>query len=306
LEEEAEEEHQAAPVEVAERSDLDLRSQVKRTQTAQKLLKFPGLDTGKARKVLLQFLRDEMERRGAQKIVVGVSGGMNSAVSAGLAVEALGRDHVTLIHLVEQDKGSQARSHADLVARCLQSPLEIMDQRSHLNMLPRHHDALLPHQKNRLRRERAAALYEVCEAHPGQVLLGSLDKTQWLLGFGVEGGNLEYAFNPLGDLYHHQVRELARAMGVPREILDQDTKAELSNEIAADAKPGWTWEEMDYYLYQMVDAKIALSYLLFLGLDEEKLRWVYRRLRDTAHQRKMAPVADALSAYVQRSGLPRS
>jgi len=288
-----------APEEV--RIELDLRSNMKREQAAQKLLRFPGLDTGRARKLLIQFMREEMERLEATSAVIGLSGGLNSAVAAGLAVEALGRDRVHLVHFVENDKGSQNRSQADMVARSLQCGLEIQDTRAYLNMLlPRQHETLLPPQKRRLMRERTAALFEICDSKSGRVLIGTLDKTKWLLGLGVEGGTLEYAFNPLGDLYHNQVRELAKTMGVPREIIEREQRADFGDLGLPEKKAAWSWQDMDYYLYQMVDAKIALSYLLFLGLEEEKLRWIYRRLRDTFHQRKLAPVAEAVPAYALR------
>jgi len=270
--------------------------------TGLKGLKFPGLNPQVARTYLIQFVREQVEQAGVKSVIMGISGGLDSAVVAYLLIEALGRASVHFVHFIETDRSSLIRARADLITRALRCHLEMYDLRPILKLVfSQNPKASLPARKKRIARERMAALFDLAENKNARVI-GSVNKTKFLLGFGTEFGDLAFAFNPIGDLYQTQVLEMARYMNIPKIILENVLKA-----FGPDGHP-WQqniermWKEIDYYLYQIVDARISLSHLQKLGMHEEKLFWIYRHIRESAFQRVLPPLADVASAYVPRAG----
>ncbi len=267
-----------------------------------KSLKFPGLDTGRVRARLVTFIREATEHAGRSKAVLGLSGGVDSAVVASLLVEALGRERVCLFFFIEADKTGHERSRADLTARLLRCSLEVQDLRPAVKTLvSRPGNPTGRNWKDRLARVRMAALYNLAEMRQA-VIVGSVNKTKRWLGAATPHGDLAYDFNPIGDLYQTQVVELARALRVPKPVMERERSVPYGQQPASGQKSAATWREVDYYLYQMLDVKISLSHLQKIGVNQEKLRWLYQQVRNSAGHRQPAPTADLQSAYVPRSG----
>lgn len=261
-----------------------------------KTLKFPGLDSGQARSALLQFVQEQMDRAGAREVVLGLSGGLDSAVAANVLVEALGRERVHFIFCLEGERFHQDRGRAGLVARFLKCSLDIHDLRPVLQAgVPGWAQLAPAERQSRAARLRAAYLYHHAERLHGLVA-GSVNKTKCWAGQLGRHAELACDFNLLGDLYQSQVLELARALNVPRVMLEYATHPGNGR------PPLKAWKEIDYYLYQVLDARISLSHLRRLGMPEDKLRWVYHRIRESASLRQTAPIADAQRAYAPRGG----
>jgi NAD+ synthase len=270
--------------------------------TGMKGLKFPGIDPQHMKKHLIQSSKELLEAKGKTKVVVGISGGLDSAVVAGLMVEALGRDHVHLVHFIEVDHNAPIRTRADAVAHALRCPLEMIDLRSVLKGIFATKSNVLPlARKRRIARERMAALYDIADAKEA-VVLGCLNKTKFILGYGIEHGDLAYVLNPLGDLYQSQVLEMARYLKVPRILLDNALRVYGLDGKRWEQNVERLWKELDYYLYQIIDVRISLAHLQKLGMQEEKLFWIYQRVRDSAHQRIHPPVVPAALGYIPRAG----
>lgn len=267
-----------------------------------KSLKFPGLDAGQVRSRLLTFIRETMEHAGQPKVVLGLSGGVDSAVVASLLVEALGRDRVCLVFFIEADKTGYERSRADLVARLLKCQLEIQDLRSSVKAFGAKPGTSSDRSgRDRLARARMAALYTLAEARQALVA-GSVNKTKRWLGAATPHGDLAYDFNPIGDLYQTQIAELARTLRVPKPVLERARTIPFGYQVGSHQKPEAAWREVDYYLYQMLDVKLSLSHLQKIGVNPEKLRWLYQRVRSSTGHRQTAPSADLQATYVPRAG----
>ncbi|MCK5242858.1 NAD(+) synthase [bacterium] len=270
--------------------------------TGLKGLKFPGIDASRMKKHLVQAIREKMDEQGKSKVVLGISGGLDSAVTAGIIIEALGRDKVNLVHCIEADRSSLLRSRADAVAQALRCPLEMTDLRPILKVVFVAKPNVTPAaRKRRIARERMAALHDIAGAKDALVL-GSLNKTKSILGFGTEHGDMAYVFNPLGDLYQSQVLDLARYLKIPRSILENVLRVYDPDGKLWDQDIERLWKELDYYLYQIVDVRISLAHLQKLGMQEEKLFWIYQRIRDSAFQRAQPPVIIAADVYIPRFG----
>ncbi|MEW6517717.1 MAG: NAD(+) synthase [candidate division FCPU426 bacterium] len=261
-----------------------------------KTLKFPGLDSGQARASLIQFIQEQMERAGVRNVVLGLSGGLDSAVAANLLVEALGRERVHMVFYAEGERSNQDRGRAGLVARFLKSPLDIHDLRPVLHAgMPDWERLSSSERQPQVARLRAAYLYHQAQ-HRKALVAGSVNKTKcWVGGLGRHA-ELACDFNLLGDLYQSQVLELARALNVPRVVTDHAQQPGNGRTTVR------AWKEIDYYLYQVLDVRVSLSHLQRLGVHEEKLRWVYHRIRESAGLRQPAPIPDNQRAYVPRGG----
>jgi NAD+ synthase len=146
-----------------------------------------------------------------------------------------------------------------------------------------------------------AALYELAR-NKGALVAGGVNKSKILLGIGTEHGDLAYQFNCLGDLYQCQVLEMARVYQLPTIIIDRLLKVQGPDGQTLIQAVERTIQELDYYLYQIMDARISLAHLQKLGLEEEKLLWIYRRLRTYAFHRALPPQAEVVSAYIPRAG----
>lgn len=261
-----------------------------------KTLKFPGLDSGQARSALLQFVQEQVDRAGARKVVLGLSGGLDSAVAANLLLEALGRERTHFIFCLEGERSHQDRGRAGLVARFLKCGLDIHDLQPVLQAgIPGWQQLSPAERQPHAARLRAAYLYHQAERLHGLVA-GSVNKTKCWVGQLGRHAELSCDFNLLGDLYQSQVFELARSLNVPRVVL------EYAAHPGSGRPPLKAWKEVDYLLYQVLDARISLSHLQRLGAHPEKLRWVYQRIRESAALRQTAPIADAQRAYVPRGG----
>ncbi|MCK5218319.1 NAD(+) synthase [bacterium] len=261
-------------------------------------LKFPGLDAAQARKNLVQYVRDQREHSGCKNAVLRLDGGLDSSVVAGLLTEAMGSKHVHLVYFIQSDRHSMEHARAVLAARCLGCYLEIRDIRPPVDKVLAGHGAVSETRKMQFAaRAGMATLYDIAETKEARVV-GGLNKTKWLLGYGITHGDLAYDFNLLGGLYRSQVLELAKALHVPKEILEKAKQTHLADVLPKEKPADLDWEEVDYYLYQMVDVRLALSYVYTLGADKEKLSWIYRRLRDTADKRQLPHAPEMVSVYM--------
>jgi NAD+ synthase len=276
----------------ADISKLSLRQET----DALRVLKFPGLDAGRTKRLLVQFLQEQREKTGLKKAVLGLSGGLDSSVAAALAVEAFGTDHVQLFFFIDGVQSDDAeRERAALVASRLRRTLQVLDLRPQLDAFFRGEaNVTAPRRRQRAVWEWMAALYDQAAQQTALVITTS-NKTKRLLGHSADFGPSGYSVNLLGDVYQSQVRELARTVNVPGPVLEKHSAVPLLQDL------GLSLQEADGLLYQIVDVRVSLARLLDLGVDEEKLRRIYRRIKDSAFRRALTPVAEALAAYVPRA-----
>jgi len=267
---------------------------VRHETDAYRVMKFPGLDAGRAKRLLIQFLQEQREKTGIRKAVLGLSGGLDSAVSAAIAVEALGPENVTLYFFADGQSNQAERERASQVANRLRRSLEIRDIRPQLDAFFTGQGHVSPQR----RRQRAswewmAVLYDQAALQSVMVITTS-NKTKRLLGYGADFGQNGYSVNLVGDLYQSQVRELARVLNLPGFLMEKGATSLSLDEL------GFGLQETDGFLYQIVDVRVSLARLLDLGVEEEKLRRIYRRIKESAFRRALAPVAESQNVYVPR------
>lgn len=139
-------------------------------------------------------------------------------------------------------------------------------------------------------RERMATLFDL-SAHDQALVLGTSNKTELLLGYGTQFGDLASALNPVGDLYKTQIRQLSAAIGVPTEILTKAPSADLWEEQTDEKELGFTYDEADEILYQLVDLRLSAQDLAQAGYNPALLAQIERRIRLNHYKRKPPIIA---------------
>ncbi|MCD4813672.1 NAD(+) synthase [bacterium] len=262
-------------------------------------LKFPGVDTKVARERIVAFIKEQFEHSGKQSVCLGISGGLDSAVTAALVMAALGREKVRFVHFIETEKSAATRARADLISRGLKNQLAMHDLRPRLQNSFTNGSGLVGEKKKKIARVRMLALYELADAN-NALVIGSMNKTKRLLGYGTRFGDLAYDINPLEDVYLSQLIELARVLNVPKVIQEQSLLVEAPYRTSRSAE--LVWKEVDYYLYQIADVRISLAHLRKIGMDENKLLWIYHCMQNAVRAGRLAPRVDLTDATIPRSG----
>jgi len=249
------------------------------------------IHTDTARKILTSFIRTEITRAGFTKAVLNLSGGLDSSLACYLSAEALGADNVLALILPYKSSSPDSSEHARLVIETLgvQSiTIPIIDMADAL--IERLPDVGRVRQGNIMARMRMIVLYDQSEAFHG-LAVGTGNKTEILLGYTTQYGDSACAINPLGDLYKTQVRQLARAMGVPQAILDKPPSADLWLGQTDEGELGFTYDEVDQLLFLLVDQRYRPEDCVELGFEESFVRSVMERVRRSQFKRLMPPIA---------------
>jgi NAD+ synthase len=255
----------------------------------------PGADfainTDVARQILTGFIKSEVSRVGFTRVVVGLSGGLDSALSCALAVEALGAENVLAVRLPYRSSSIDSLEHAQLVVdqfKVQHETLEITDMVEPL--FKKDPNITKLRMGNIMARARMIVLYDKSEAFKGLVL-GTSNKTEILLGYSTMWGDMASAINPIGDLYKTQVRQLSRAMDIPLPILEKAPSADLWDGQTDENELGFTYDQVDRLLYFFVDQRYSPKECVEEGFDEKFVNSVIVRIRRNQFKRMMPPVA---------------
>jgi len=249
------------------------------------------LNTDVVRKILVEFLKDEVTRAGFQKVVLGLSGGVDSAVVLSLAADAFGPDQVRAVLMPYRTSNPDSRKDAEEAARNVGVATELVDISPMV-------DAALHalHITDRLRagnvmaRERMVVLYDI-SMRDRALVLGTSNKTELLLGYGTMFGDLASAINPIGDLFKTQIWQLADALGVPPAIVAKKPSADLWEGQTDEGELGFTYHEVDRLLFQMVDQRRTDADLMAMGFDEAFVTRVRTRIRTSQFKRRPPVIA---------------
>jgi NAD+ synthase len=232
------------------------------------------LDAPAVAELLTGFVHNEITRTGLSRAVIGLSGGVDSAVSAFLTAAALGPENLLCVMLPYSSSSADSLTHARLVVDTLGIRGETVDITPMVDPLV----ATDPEMSNLRRgnimaRERMIVLYDRSSREQGLVV-GTGNKTELLLGYSTLFGDSACAVNPLGDLYKTQVWQLARYLGVPDVIVDKPPSADLWTGQTDEQELGFSYESADELLYYMIDERMDDARLQAHGFDADLIRRV--------------------------------
>lgn len=249
------------------------------------------INTQLAREILTGFIQSEITRVGFSRAVVGLSGGIDSALSCVLAAQALGPENVLAVRMPYKASSRDSLDHAQLLIDQLgvqSKTIEITNMVEPLiNLDP---EMSKVRKGNLMARARMIVLYDQSEAFKGLVV-GTSNKTEILLGYSTMFGDSASAINPIGDLYKTQVRQLSRALNVPAPIVDKPPSADLWAGQTDESELGFTYEEVDKLLYLLVDQRYMPQEAIDAGFDEKFVNAVVARVRRFQFKRMSPPIA---------------
>ena len=244
------------------------------------------IDAALAHKWLVSFLRDEVtRRRGFTKGIVGLSGGVDSALTAFLAAEALGKENVIGVRMPYRDSSPESLTHAQLVIDQLGIEGITIDVTDAVDGYLKQVGDVEPGRRgNVISRERMIVLFDLSAKHKA-LPLGTGNKSERLLGYFTWHADDSPPVNPLGDLFKTQVWALARHVGVPEVIVSKPATADLIKGQTDEGDFGITYPKADRILYHLIRGEEVR------GFDKGEIELVRQRLDSTHWKRKLPTVA---------------
>ena len=257
-----------------------------------------NIDPELTRSVLKHFLRDEIRKVGFEKAVIGLSGGVDSAVACYLAAQAIGAHNVLALRLPYRASSPDSLAHAQMVVDALGVPSDTIDITPMVDPLfERLPDLDARRRGNVMARQRMIVLYDRSAAIGGLVV-GTSNKTELLLGYGTLFGDMAAAVNPLGDLYKTQVRRLAAHLGVPQPIIDKPPSADLWAGQTDEGELGLTYADADRLLVLLVDERYTPAEAIDAGFNAKLVERVWRMVRVSHFKRRGSIIAKLSSRTI--------
>ncbi len=240
------------------------------------------------KKFLTLFLQDEVNKTGLKKVVLGLSGGLDSAVVAILAKDAFGEN---LRAVIMPSQFSSQKNIDDAKSLCEKFNIlyELVEIAPLLN-------SYFSDYSNKLRvgnfsaRVRMSILFDI-SARDGALVLGTSNKSELMLGYGTIFGDLASAINPIGDIYKSELFEFAKFLNVPDEIINKAPSADLFEGQSDEADLGFSYYEIDRVLIEFVDNRLNESELRALGFNSNLIDMVIERVYKNQFKRKMPLIA---------------
>jgi NAD+ synthase len=263
------------------------------------------IDTDVARRVIAGFIRGQLRQAGFERVVLGLSGGIDSALVAFLVAEAIGAEQLLCLLLPYRTSSPASRADAEEVVARLGCASRLVDISPIVDGYfgTEAEGVIAPgaggsealaasalRRGNFMARTRMMVLYDASVSWGGLVV-GTGNKTESLIGYTTLFGDSACAFNPVGDLYKTQVRQLSLAMGVPDAILRKAPSADLWPGQTDEAEAGFTYHELDRLLFWMIDRRRSTGELEALGFDPATVARIERLVAGSEFKRQVPPVA---------------
>lgn len=250
-----------------------------------------ALNMETVRELLVRFIRDETTNAGFHKAVIGVSGGVDSSVSAYCAAAALGKDNVLGVVLPYRTSNPESVRDAEEVVKELGIRSENVDISGMVDAYAEKHKV-----KDKVRlgnimaRMRMIVLYDI-SAREHALVIGTSNKTELLIGYGTQFGDTASAINPLGDLYKTQIWQLSEFLGVPKSIREKKPTADLWPGQTDEGELGINYSDLDSILYRMIDERLSVDDIVNAGFKLETVKKIAHLVRKNQFKRRLPLIA---------------
>jgi NAD+ synthase len=260
-----------------------------------------AIDTDVARRVIAEFIRGQLRQAGFERAVLGLSGGIDSALVAYLVADAIGAERLRCVLMPYRTSSPASRADAETVVRAVGCASEVVQISAMVDGFfgsgdapgaagPGGLAASALRRGNFAARMRMAVLYDRSVTWGGLVV-GTGNKTESLIGYTTLFGDSACAFNPIGDLYKSQVRQLAAAMGVPEAIIRKAPSADLWPGQTDEGEAGFSYPQLDRLLFWRIDKRRSVEEVVALGFDPELVARIDRMVATSEFKRQVPPIA---------------
>jgi NAD+ synthase len=250
-----------------------------------------AIDTGVARRVIGEFIRGQLRQAGFERAVLGLSGGIDSGLVAYLVAEAIGPERLLCVLMPYRTSSPASREDAEEVVRRLGCASELVEITPMVDgFYGPDTDASALRRGNFMARMRMAVLYDRSVTWGGLVV-GTGNKTESLIGYTTIFGDNACAFNPVGDLYKSQVRQLSAAIGVPDRIISKAPSADLWPGQTDETEAGFSYPVLDRLLFWRIDKRRSVDETVALGFDRALVERVDRMVAGAEFKRQVPPIA---------------
>ncbi len=252
-----------------------------------------AIDTGAARRIIREFIRAQLRQAGFGRAVVGLSGGIDSALVAYLVAEAIDPADLLAVLLPYRTSSPASRGDAEEVVRrlgCASTVVDISPMVDGYFDVEGRTEASALRRGNLMARARMMVLYDHSVTWDGLVV-GTGNKTETLIGYTTLWGDSASAFNPIGDLYKSQVRQLSADLDVPEAIIRKAPSADLWPGQTDESEVGFSYAEMDRILFRLVDRRLTPDEVVAEGFEPALVERVDRMVAASEFKRQVPPIA---------------
>lgn len=247
-------------------------------------------DAAQAVQTIIRWLQDRLRETGREEYLLGLSGGIDSALAAYLAVQAVGPRAVRVIYLPYRTSSPESLADAERVVHAVGLDMHTVNITAMADAFEAEVGELSPVRRGNLcARLRMITLFD--QSHARGLVLGTSNKTETLLGYGTLYGDAAWSLNPLGDLYKSDVRLLSRFLNLPETVQNKIPTADLWHGQTDEDELGHSYGDIDRLLVQLVDERRSRRELLDEGIEPAFLDRIVSLIRGSAFKRRPAPVA---------------
>ncbi|HEY5629268.1 MAG TPA: NAD+ synthase [Candidatus Limnocylindrales bacterium] len=260
-----------------------------------------AIDTGVARRVIAEFISGQLRQAGFERAVLALSGGIDSALVAYLVAEAIGPERLLCVMMPYRTSSPDSQADAEAVVAALGCTSELIEITAMVDGYfgaegvpgaagAEALEASILRRGNYMARMRMATIYDRSVTWRGLVV-GTGNKTESLIGYTTLFGDSACAFNPIGDLYKSQVRQLSAAVGVPETVIRKAPSADLWPGQTDETEAGFTYPVLDRVLFWRVDRRRSVDEMVAMGFERALVERVDRMVAGAEFKRQVPPIA---------------